>query len=262
VKRALYCEHFGFTLTGKPILQGICFSLQKGEYLSIIGPNGSGKSTLLKCLLRLHDSGHAQGEILLYDRPVRDHTQRELARHMAYVPQAGGPIPPFTVAELLTLSRFPHASHKRAMTDSDQKAILYALELTDMQKFARHRLSALSGGERQRAFLAAALAQGTEILLLDEPAAFLDPHHAAALTALLKRLHEHEGKTVVTVTHDLNHPLDAGGQVLVLRHGRQIFNGPATALACPGILETAFEHSFTYILHPGTGRPLVLADHA
>lgn len=256
----LRCNEFSFSLAGVSIIDGINFSLKKGEYLSIIGPNGSGKSTLLKCLLRLHEGGQSRGQIQLLGQPITKYSQRDLARHMAYVPQAGGRIPPFTVAEFLKLSRYPYSAHRNALSLQDKGEVTRALELTDMQGLAHKNLATLSGGERQRAFLAAALAQGTDVLLLDEPASFLDPRHAAGLNALLKYLNRQQGMTIITVTHDLNHPLDAGGQVLVLRHGWQAFFGPSSQLAIPGILEAAFEHRFTYLKHPTTGKPLVLAE--
>lgn len=257
---ALICENFGFSFANTPVLKGIGFSLEKGAYLSIIGPNGSGKSTLLKCFLRLHETGRSSGALRVEDRELALFSQRELARLIAYVPQAGGKIPPFTVAEFLKLSRYPYASRQRAFRAEDGGEVAAALALTGTEHLAGKRLDALSGGERQKAYLAAALAQGTDILLLDEPASFLDPRHGAELNALLKRLNRERHLTVLTVTHDLNHPLDAGGQTLVLRHGEQLYFGPSDALAAGGILEEAFGHTFAYLSHPGTGKPLVLAD--
>jgi iron complex transport system ATP-binding protein len=125
---------------------------------------------------------------------------------------------------------------------------------------AGRRLNTLSGGERQKAYLAAALAQEAELMLLDEPAAFLDPGHAADLRALLRTLNQEKGLSMITVTHDLNHSLSAGGDALVLREGRQIFFGPAAELPDRGVLEKAYAHEFTYLRHPRTGRPVALAD--
>lgn len=257
---ALSCKDFGFCLSGVPILREISFDLEKGAYLSIIGPNGSGKSTLLKCLLRLHEDGRTSGDVRVQGRPLSSFTQRELARRIAYVPQAGGRVPPFTVLEFLKLSRYPYGLRQDALHAEDEQSVAEALALTGTEHLAARRLDALSGGERQKAFLAAALAQGTDILLLDEPASFLDPKHAAELNCLLKRLNGERNLTILTVTHDLNHPLDAGGQALVLRHAAQIYFGPSEQLSGRGILEEAFEHRFTYLRHPETGKTLVLAE--
>ena len=256
----LSLRDLSFSADGAAILDGITFSLRQGGCLSIIGPNGAGKSTLLKCLMRLHENGRTTGSISLHGRDLASYSQKELARNMAYAPQAGGSIPPFTVREFLRLSRYPYASRLEVLQTKDTGAVDAALGLTGLSSLAGRRLNTLSGGERQRAYLAAALAQETGLLLLDEPAAFLDPRHAAELHRLLKMLNREQGLALVVVTHDLNHPPDAGGDILVLRQGRQTFYGKADALERKGVLEDAFAHSFTYLRHPATGRPVVLPD--
>lgn len=258
----LSCALYGFAFSGEPVLKDISFTLEKGAYLSILGPNGAGKSTLLKSFLRLHEAGRAQGTIQAQGRDLASYAQRDLARLIAYVPQAGGRIPPFTVAAFLRLSRYPYASGSMARRDAGGEEITRALDLAGIAHLAQRRLDALSGGERQRAYLAAALAQGADILLLDEPTSFLDPKHASDVNALLKRLNREHGFTILTVTHDLNHPLDAGGLVLVLRRGEQLYFGPAEQLATGDVLETAFGHTFTFLTHPKTGKTLVFADQA
>ena len=258
----LSCKNYGFSFSEKPVLNGITFSLEKGAYLSVIGPNGAGKSTLLKSFLRLHDAGKAQGSIHIHDRLLASYSQRELARLIAYVPQAGGRIPPFTVAELSLLSRYPHAGRGMPARKADRESVTRALELAGITPLAERPLRSLSGGERQKAYLAAALAQGTDILLLDEPTSFLDPKHASEVNALLKELNQTHGFSILTVTHDLCHPLDAGGLALVLRQGEQMYFGPAEKLAEGGILEAAFDHAFTYLSHPETGKTLIFADQA
>lgn len=255
----LSCEGYGFTFSGEPALRGITFTLEKGSYLSVIGANGSGKSTLLKSFLRLHERGRPEGEIFLMGRALASYSQRELARLIAYVPQAGGPVPPFTVVEFLRLSRYPYA-FPAAGEPGDAEAVARALRLTGMDALSGRRLNELSGGERQKAYLAAALAQGTQILALDEPASLLDPGRAAEVNALLKTLNRESGLTMITVTHDLNHPLDAGGKTLALRRGGQRYFGPSEKIASKGVLEDVFGHAFTYLPHPATGKTLVVAD--
>lgn len=265
----LTVENFSFAFAERPVLSDISFHLPKGGYVSVIGPNGAGKSTLLKCLMRLHEYGHTDGTVTVADKKLESYSQRELATLIGYVPQAGGWVPPFSVMELLRLSRYPHlrggakpVAGRRASTGRgvEHYAIERALVLTHMTDLAYRPLKQLSGGERQKAFLAAALAQGTNILLLDEPASFLDPRHAAALNALLRTLNTEQGLTMLVVTHDLNHPLAQGGDTLVLKEGRRLFFGPVNDMLTQGILETAFEHEFIHLLHPRTGLPVVLAE--
>ena len=256
----LKIENFSFAFNRTPILEKIDFQLEAGAYLSILGPNGAGKSTLLKCLMRLHDRGRESGHIYLKGRALSEYSQKALARVVSYVPQAGGWIPPFTIRELLRLSRYPYASVSSGLGPGDFQAIDRALELTGLTDMAGRYLKTLSGGERQKAYLAAALAQETKIMLLDEPASFLDPRHAAELSSLLRKLNREEGLTMITVTHDLNHPFQAGGLALVLAAGEMLFFGPVARLVDSEVLERAYRHEFIYLTHPRTGNPVILAE--
>ncbi|MDR2696444.1 MAG: ABC transporter ATP-binding protein [Deltaproteobacteria bacterium] len=256
----LLARAFSFSFNGSPALRGLDFALPQAGCLSVIGPNGAGKTTLLKCLLRLHDGGRASGEIRVKGRDLAAYGQRELARVISYVPQAGGWIPPFTVEEFLRLSRYPYGAAGPAAREDARRAASGAMSLTGTEPLAGRFLKTLSGGERQKVYLAAALAQEAELMLLDEPAAFLDPAHAAELRGLLRSLNREQGISMMTVTHNLNHPLAAGGDALVLRAGRQLFFGPVADLLPSGVLEKAYQHEFTYVQHPRTGQLTVLAD--
>ena len=250
---------FSFSFKDAPVLAGLGFSLKAGEYLSIIGPNGAGKSTLLKCILRLHETGRTTGTIKIKGRNLTEYGQKNLARIVSYVPQAGGWIPPFTIRELLRLSRYPYADSASGLKADDFRAIDRALSLTGLTAMAGRYLKTLSGGERQKAYLAAALAQETEVMLLDEPASFLDPSHVAELNALLTTLNQEQKLTMITVTHDLNQAVSRDGPVLVLRQGQQVYFGPAGGLAGQ-VLSGAYQHDFLYLTHPRTGRPVILAE--
>lgn len=252
----LECRNFSFAYGELPVLDKVSFGLERGAWLSVIGPNGSGKSTLLKSMLRLVH-GTSSGELLIADQPINNYSQRDLARFMAYVPQPGGRIPPFKVLDFLRMSRYPFGRLEN--TSENAESVTRALALTHMEHLADRRLDQLSGGQRQRAFLAGALAQDAEILLLDEPASFLDPGHAFAMNEMLTSLHVQYGLTIVIVTHDLSQPLSTGGLVLLLRKGRREFLGPAEKLASGGILDRVFEHAFSYLIHPKTGKTIVVA---
>jgi iron complex transport system ATP-binding protein len=256
----LTVKDYYFSIGDKEILKGVDFSIPRGAYLSILGPNGAGKSTLLKCLLRLQEKGKSQGEILVFDHKVESYSQKELARLISYVPQAGGWIPPFTVFELCKLSRFPYSTHLSSLTEKDYQAVAKALELTNLVSMKDRPLKTLSGGERQKAFLAAALAQDTPIMLLDEPMSFLDPHHTSDLEKLLINLNQTEGLTMLSVTHDLNHPFKSNGYALILVDGKAEYFGVVEGLLKKGVLEEAFNHEFVRLSHPGTGRPVILAE--
>lgn len=259
----LRVEHLGFSLGGRAVLTGISFALERGGYLSVIGPNGAGKTTLLRCLMRLHGNGHMRGMVSIKGRPLSAYDQPALARVLSYVPQAGGPVPSLTVMDLLRLSRYPH----RGRGGDDHTAMERALALTTMHPLADTPLAELSGGQRQRAYIAAALAQDPEILLLDEPTSALDPHHAAEITVLLRQLRD-TGLTCVTVTHDVNHPLRMGGALLALREGVMVYAGPvcppgeggnnAAYTTYTRVLSAVFGHNFAHTLHPATHVPVIL----
>lgn len=256
---ALECRDFSFFYGSHRVLNKISFAVERSAWLTIIGPNGSGKSTLVKNMLRLVE-GRSTGELRIHARPINAYSQIELARMLAYMPQAVGGIPPFTVRDFVNLSRYPFCYRGSAREERNSECVNRALDITGTAPIASQRLDQLSGGQRQRAYLAAALAQNTDILLLDEPASFLDPKHVYALNEMLKSLHREWGMTIITVTHDLNQPLDVGGLALVLRGGERIFFGEACELVeGKGILEEAFEHKFSYLTHPITHKPLVVA---
>jgi iron complex transport system ATP-binding protein len=255
----LEAKNFSFQIDRIDILNNISFSVNKGDFLSIIGPNGAGKSTLLKCLLRLHEKGRATGLLKVAGRDISAYSQKQLARVVSYVPQAGGWIPPSTVRDFAKLSRFPHATTFSGLSPSDELAVDHALETVGLTAMAKRDLKTMSGGERQKAYLAAALAQGAEIMLLDEPAASLDPKHASELAILLEKLNRESKLTIIMVTHDLNHPLKAGGQALVLAKGQLQYFGPATGLLENEVLEKAFQHEFLYLNHPNGQDKLVVA---
>jgi iron complex transport system ATP-binding protein len=253
-------KDFCFSIGDKQILFDVDFNVPKGAYLSILGPNGAGKSTLLKCLLRLHEKGSTKGEILVDGRSSSLYSQKDLARLISYVPQAGGWIPPFTILELAKLSRFPYSTNLSGLTKKDMEAVDRALELSGLSSMRDRPLKTLSGGERQKAFLAAAVAQETPIMLLDEPASFLDPHHTSEMEKLLISLNHSEGLTMIAVTHDLNHPAKTQGLVLILQSGRVKYFGDVFGLLNKGVLEDAFNHQFIYLSNPNNGLPVILAE--
>jgi iron complex transport system ATP-binding protein len=244
-------DRFGFSLNGREILRDLTFSIGAGERVAVIGPNGAGKTTLLKCLQRILKGG--TGRIRIAGAPLESYKQFELAKRMAYVPQSEGRDAPFTVRELAEMARYPHLGPLAPMRAADATAIDRALEDTGMVALADRPLPLLSGGERQKALLAAALAQETDILLLDEPTSFLDPAQQADLLQVLGRVR----RTILSVTHDLNEALSHADRVLALREGALVFDGPSATLADGKALKSIYRHDFAVGSHPRTGRPVL-----
>ena len=225
---ALIAEQVVCGYEGPPVLRGVDLAVARGEVLGLIGPNGSGKSTLLRAftgVLRL-----TGGRVLLAGRPLSSYHRSEIARQIAVVPQMSGSLFAFTVEDYVLMGRTPHLGRLQSQRPSDLQAAREALELADLTALAHRPITELSGGELQRAALARALAQQTNILLLDEPTAFLDLSHQHAIFELLTRLNREQSKTVVCVSHDLNLAAQYCGRVAVLADGQVYTEGPPQAV--------------------------------
>ncbi|MDO5415573.1 MAG: ABC transporter ATP-binding protein [Lachnospiraceae bacterium] len=220
----------------KEVLHGIDWTLETGKMTAIVGPNGSGKSTLLKAMM-----GQAEirsGEILLDGKRIQDWDSRNLAKKIAYLPQnrSESRLP----AERMVLhGRFPYRSASGHYTKEDEERAAMALSRMGMEHLCHKPVSELSGGERQKVYLAMALAQDAPVLLLDEPAVFLDLSWQLELMELLEEL-VREGKTVAAVLHDLNHALQYADRLLVMEGGRVRAYGTRKQILESGILEQVF----------------------
>jgi len=238
------------------ILHEVSLAVGRGEFLTVIGPNGAGKSTLLRCLDGILVPSH--GRVLIDDRPLAEIGCRELARTVSYVPQPdAGPLD-YSVRSFVEMGRFPHVNAWAALTEADAEAVSGAMELTGVAELADRSMLSLSGGERQRASIAAALAQGGSVLLLDEPTSFLDYRHQVQILDLLDRLHDESGMTIVAVTHDLNSTVASSDWVLALKDGRVAATGKPAELLDTDALAAIYDAEFRLIEGGHRGLPLVL----
>lgn len=238
------------------VLDGVDLTVRGGELLAVVGPNGAGKSTLLRSVDGLQ-APHA-GSIVIDGRPLAAFRRRDLARVMSFVPQVDTSADGYTVRAFVEMGRYPHLQAWAALGAEDREAVDAALALTETGHLAERSMRALSGGERQRVCIAAALAQGGTILLLDEPTSFLDYRHQVQVLDLLGRLHVEQGYTVLAVTHDLNGLVADADAVLALVDGRVAFAGPPGRLFDPGILSTIFGNDFVLVPGGRRGLPLVV----
>jgi ABC-type cobalamin/Fe3+-siderophores transport system ATPase subunit len=210
---------------GTPVLSDVSLEVNRGETWAIIGKNGSGKSTLLKCIGNMVHA--ACGSIMINDRPIHSYRPMDLAKLIAYVPQASGRLlPPYTVSDFIMLGRFPYQGFFALPSSEDRRIVREVRLLTDTDALAERAMNTLSGGELQRVFLAAAVAQKTDILLLDEPMSFLDPLHQEMIHRSLGRIHDEFNTTIITVTHDVNLALNRFSHICALTQGKQFFIGP------------------------------------
>lgn len=240
----------------RDVLRGVDLAVAEGELLSVIGPNGSGKTTLVRALDGLVPP--AAGEVLLMGRPLAGMDRRELARQIAYVPQGTDRAVDFTVRESVVLGRYPYLKGWASLSPDDVAAVDEALERTEMTGLADRPLGELSGGEYQRTLIAAALAQGGRVMLLDEPTSFLDTRHCVQVLDLLTRLHRDHGLTVIAVTHDLNGLVAVSDRVMALRDGRPVHHGPPGDLLVPDTLGAIFGTGFRCVPGGRHGLPLAV----
>jgi len=254
----LSARDYTFTIAGKKLLGGISFQIAAGARCAVIGPNGAGKSTLLKSFCRILPPG--RGELRVGGRLVQDYRHKELAQWLSYVPQTGDRENHFEVREFVLLGRYPQLSPFSTISRADWQEVERVLAMTGMSGFAERRMHTLSGGEYQKVLIAAALAQGSRVLLLDEPAAFLDPCQRCQVYELLEDLHETAGLTLVEVTHDLNRAALWHDQVIGLSQGRVVFDGSAKDLMRDEPLSRIYGKRFLLAPHPQSGRIMALPE--
>ncbi|MEM8590967.1 MAG: ABC transporter ATP-binding protein [Pseudomonadota bacterium] len=235
----------------RPVLESIDLSIQEGGVTALIGPNGSGKSTLLKTFARL--LAPRGGSILLDGRAIREQKSSEIARRIAVLPQQ--PIAPenLTVRELVEQGRYPHLGALRMLRSGDHDEVREALRLTGMEGFAHRPVDALSGGERQRAWIALTLAQGSPVLLLDEPTTFLDIGHQLEVLDLVQSLNRDRGMTVIMVLHDLNQAAKYADRMVVLSQGGIFADGLPSDVFTPAMLADVFGIEASVTIDPNTG---------
>jgi iron complex transport system ATP-binding protein len=239
---------------GCEIVHGLSFDLRSGEVLGVVGPNGSGKSTLLRALTGLVPL--LGGTVRIGGNDLTRLSSRERARLCAVQPQVEVPLFDYTVEEFVLLGRHPHRALLGPARLEDRAAIARAVGLADLASLERRSIRSLSTGEWQRALLARALAQDAPILMLDEPAAHLDPGHRHATHLLLQQLAREENRAVLCVSHDLNLAAEFCDRLMILSSGN------IRAIGSPGevwqeeILQEVFRcPALRVAANPFTGRP-------
>ena len=222
---ALSVERLTVELGHRNVVDGVSFSVEHGEWVTLIGPNGAGKSTLLRALAGLVDH---RGTVELDGDPIRRLGRREIARRVAVVPQT--PLLPvgMTVREYVLLGRTPYVSYAGREGVHDHAAVEQALAQLDLAELAERELGTLSGGERQRAVLARALSQEAPLLLLDEPTTALDAGRQQEALELIDALRLDAGLTVVAAMHDLTLAGQYAPRLMLLSGGRIVAQGAAS----------------------------------
>jgi iron complex transport system ATP-binding protein len=239
-----------------PVVRDLDLRVPDGRVTVIVGANACGKSTLLRGMARLLRP--RAGAVLLDGEEIHRRPTRQVARVLGLLPQ--DPVAPegVTVTDLVGRGRHPHHGLLRRWTDADDEAVAEALALTDTLDLAHRVVDELSGGQRQRVWIAMALAQGTDLLLLDEPTTYLDVAHQVEMLDLLAELNARRGTTIVMVLHDLNLAARYADHLVALRHGTVVAEGPPHAVVTEDIVRDVFGLDCRVIDDPVSHTPLVV----
>lgn len=252
----LFTEELQIGYGERLIVDGLQLAIPDGKITALVGANGSGKSTILKTMARILKP--QKGVVTLDGKSIFQMQTKEVAKQLAILPQ--NPVSPegLTVSELVSYGRFPHQKGLGSLSLEDRRMIDWALDVTGMTAFSDRPIEQMSGGQRQRAWIAMALAQGTDILFLDEPTTFLDMAHQLEVLKLLERLNREEGRTIVMVVHDLNHASLYAHHVVAIQQGTVICEGSPQDVITSDMLRRVFGIEADVIPDPRTGSPLCL----
>lgn len=236
------------------VFEGLNLTIEEGKVTTIIGPNGCGKSTLLKTIGRILKK--QQGTVYLQDQNMQNLSTKDIAKKLAILSQT--PIAPgqLKVEELIAYGRYPHRNNVNRLTNKDEEMIEWALNVTNTMEYRNRELAQLSGGQRQRVWLAMALAQETNILLLDEPTTYLDMAHQLEVLEIVKNLNEQHRCTIVMVLHDINHAARYSDHLIAMRQGAVMKTGTPEEILCADVMRNVFNINARIMQDPVTKTPV------
>ena len=238
------------------VVQDLSLPVPTGRVSVVIGANGCGKSTLLRGMARLLPP--ASGVVLLDGQDLHRMPSRSVAQVLGLLPQAPTAPEGITVADLVGRGRHPHQTWFRSWSAADDQAVTEALVLTDTLELAERPVDELSGGQRQRVWIAMALAQQTDLLLLDEPTTYLDLAHQVEVLDLLTDLNRRRGTTVVIVMHDLNLACRYADHLVAMKDGHVVAAGPSQQVVTPEMIAEVYGLTARVIDDPVSHTPTVI----
>jgi iron complex transport system ATP-binding protein len=238
------------------VLDSVSLDVQRGSVVGLLGPNGSGKTTLLRIIAGVLKP--QSGRVLIDGHPIEQFTRRDLARRVAVVPQETHSTFDFSVIDIVLMGRYPHLGTFELEGASDQAIARDALAATGTADLERRPFATLSGGEKQRVVIASALAQASDLLLLDEPTASLDLGYQLEIAALLRRLNTERGTTMIVSTHDLNLAAALCDRVVLLRQGRVMGHGTMEETLTAANIRLLYGVDADVQYHPRAGHLMVV----
>ncbi|MGH1549059.1 ABC transporter ATP-binding protein [Leifsonia poae] len=252
----LSARRLSLAYEGRTVVDGLDLDIPAGRVTAIVGPNACGKSTLLRGLSRLLPP--AAGTVLLDGADIHGLPTKQVAQRLGLLPQTPTAPDGITVADLVSRGRYPHQGWFRRWTAEDDEAVAEAMTATGIADLADRAVDELSGGQRQRVWIAMALAQRTDILLLDEPTTFLDISHQLEVLDLLLELNAARATTVVMVLHDLNLAARYAGHLIAMRAGTVVAAGDPSEVVTADLVRDVFGVESVVADDPVTGTPLVV----
>ncbi|HEY0260132.1 MAG TPA: ABC transporter ATP-binding protein [Lacisediminihabitans sp.] len=253
---SLRAESVTLSYGDRLIVDRLSATIPAGSITVIVGANACGKSTLLRGLARL--LAPVSGTVLLDGSDIRSRPAKEVARSLGLLPQSPTSPEGITVTDLVSRGRYPHQGWFRRWTPADDEAVAGALAATDTLELAGRSVDELSGGQRQRVWIAMALAQDTDILLLDEPTTFLDLSYQIDVLDLLTDLNRRRGTTIVIVLHDLNLAARYADHLIAMKDGRIAASGSPAAVVTEEVVRDVFGLDSRVIQDPVSHTPLVV----
>ncbi|WP_270943070.1 ABC transporter ATP-binding protein [Romboutsia lituseburensis] len=238
------------------IVKNLNLEIPKGKITTIIGSNGCGKSTILKTIARIIQP--KSGDIYINNKNIKEQSPKDIAKNMAVLPQSPQAPSGLTVEELIAYGRFPHQKGFGKLKKEDNDIVTWALKSTNMNEFRDRPMEALSGGQRQRAWIAMALAQQTDILILDEPTTYLDLAHQLEILKLLEELNKKQGTTIVMVIHELNNAARFADHMIGVKKGEVICQGSADDVMTKENLKELFNIDAEIVKDPRNQKPVCI----
>ncbi|HBH56817.1 MAG TPA: cobalamin/Fe(3+)-siderophore ABC transporter ATP-binding protein [Arthrobacter bacterium] len=238
------------------VVDGLTAEIPEGKVTMIVGANACGKSTLLRGLSRLLKP--AAGTVTLDGKDIHARPARELARTLGLLPQHPAAPDGIAVRDLVGRGRYPHQGFFRSWSPDDDAAVQRALEATETLELAERNVDELSGGQRQRVWIAMALAQETDVLLLDEPTTYLDLAHQVEVLDLVTDLNRKRGTTVAIVLHDLNLAARYADHIIAMQAGGIVALGDPTTVVTEELVRSVFGLESRVIPDPVSGTPLII----
>lgn len=254
--KELYTRNLQLSYNEEKIVERLNLKIPSEKITALVGRNGSGKSTILKAIARLLKP--TEGHVFLNNEEIESLPTKEVAKQLAILPQSPTVPEGLTVEDLVWYGRYPHQGALGGRTKEDERMVKWALEVTGTLELAKRSLTALSGGQRQRVWIAMALAQGTEYLLLDEPTTYLDMAHQLEVLELLKKLNREEKRTIIMVVHDLNHAARYADNLVAIYKGQILTEGSPKDVLNEQMLKKVFGVKGHIVKDPDTKAPLCI----